>query len=673
MKNIRKSGIFGKMLLGISIPVVAIFILSGILITTQVGISMKKESMSTLNASSQAAANQVDSFLTFYLAEIKSAAASQQAESFLTNATGRVKLTNCDGYPEIKTTLDNLQATDKENILAAWIADKDVSQVTQSDGFTSEEGWDISARPWYRAMELDHPILTEPYVDVSTGKNIVSVVSGVFDSNTGEPLGVVGFDIKLSNLVSIMSEYKIGKTGSLILATEGGQIVYHPNHDMIQKTISEIDISQNIKDAFTNQSDGSYDYTMEGVPYYGVIDRVGDSGWLILSSITQSEVFASLNAIRVTISAIFIIGSFVLILSIFVMAKGITNPLRKLTSAAKQIAEGELDIEINVSSNDEIGMVASSLGSTVTQLKSYINYIDEISNVLNQIAEKNLVFQLQYDYKGHFAKVKDSMLKIRSTLTSTMNRITSNSDQVAYGSQNLSAGSQTLAQGATEQASSVQELAATINEISNKIDENAKDSANANEQAALASKELNVSNHHMEELVSAMEDINNSSNEIGKIIKTIEDIAFQTNILALNAAVEAARAGEAGKGFAVVADEVRNLASKSSQAAKSTTQLIESSIAAVSSGSQIADEAASSLTNAVNSTSSVSEMISRISTASTQQSEAIRQVSTGVEQISGVIQMNSATAEESAAASKELSELSKLLKDLVNEFKIENK
>lgn len=216
----------------------------------------------------------------------------------------------------------------------------------------------------------------------------------------------------------------------------------------------------------------------------------------------------------------------------------------------------------------------------------------------------------------------------------------------------------------------MEQLAAAINEINEKVIQTAQHSKTASEQVGKAGEELTISNQRMQDMITAMSEISQSSNEIGKIIKTIEDIAFQTNILALNAAVEAARAGSAGKGFAVVADEVRNLASKSAEAAKNTTALIEQSINAVENGTKIADSTANALLLTVESTKVAVDVVDKISMATSEQSTSIQEVTQGIDQISSVVQTNSATAQESAAASEELSSQATLLKTLVSRFKL---
>ena len=352
------------------------------------------------------------------------------------------------------------------------------------------------------------------------------------------------------------------------------------------------------------------------------------------------------------------------------ISNSIARPMAVCTERLLKLAQGDLATPVpTVDSKDEVGQLAQATGVIVNGPSSIIK--DE-QYLLGEMSRGNFdVESTAADmYIGDFTALLSAIREINYTLSDTLAQINQSADQVSAGSEQVSSGAQALSQGATEQASSVEELAATINMIAQQVQGNAESAQGANRLVVDVGGTLQLSNQQMQEMMEAMKNIASSSNEIGKIIKTIEDIAFQTNILALNAAVEAARAGAAGKGFAVVADEVRNLASKSSEASKSTAALIEGSIQAVGNGTKVADATAKSLTEAVAGAQQVTQLIEQITKASAEQAESISEVTLGIDQISSVVQTNSATAEESAAASEELSGQAQILKDMVGKFKL---
>jgi len=404
--------------------------------------------------------------------------------------------------------------------------------------------------------------------------------------------------------------------------------------------------------------------------YKPLIDGSGNSVGAIFSGLNMESILSQKKTSIVTTTGIIVvIGIVVIVFTNVLTRKLLVKPVVELFTTANEMSKGNLNVTVPNCPNNEIGALADSMKTTIANLKLYITDIDEH---MNSMASGDMTKDVSIEYIGDFSSIKDSMIAINKSLNATLSSINIAAEQVNSGAEQVATGAQSLSQGATEQASSIQQLSSSIMAVSNDVNENAKNVTIASNYVQESQDGIKNSNEYMEQMMKAMNDINESSSQIGKIIKVIDDIAFQTNILALNAAVEAARAGAAGKGFSVVADEVRNLASKSADAAKQTTLLIEGSVSSVEKGTKIAEDTARALESVKAQSEMVVQTIKKIQDASTEQAEAINQITIGLEQISAVVQTNSATSEESAAASEELSGQAQMLQQEIANFTLKD-
>jgi len=325
----------------------------------------------------------------------------------------------------------------------------------------------------------------------------------------------------------------------------------------------------------------------------------------------------------------------------------VIGPLNVAADYVDKISKGDMPEKITDSYNGDFNIIKNNLNVLIDAL-------NKVTEVSKQMADGNL--QIEIKERSERDELMKSIASMLRKLTSVLNEVMIASGNVASGSKELTASSVSMSEGVTEQAASAEEVSASIEQMASNIQQNAENSLQTEKIAVKTAENAREGGKAVSETVTAMKDIANK-------ISIIQEIARQTNLLALNAAIEAARAGDHGKGFAVVASEVRKLAERSQQAAAQITTVAANSV-------QVAEKAGQMLNNILPDIQKTAELVQEISASSNEQSRGVEQINSAIQQLDKVIQHNSAVAEETAATAEELTAQADQLRQSIDFFKL---
>lgn len=314
--------------------------------------------------------------------------------------------------------------------------------------------------------------------------------------------------------------------------------------------------------------------------------------------------------------------------------------------------------------------VVFSLGTGLFLARHMVQPLEKLAEEANQLAEGDLTVNIEVTSFGETGKLQTAIKNMLEMWQGIIAEIHQGSMQIDTSSREISSANLALSQRTEEQAASLEQTAASTEELTATVKQNAVRIRETSQLTQSATLEAEQSGEMVRQTVRAMDAVHRSSKKIVDIISLIDEIAFQTNLLALNAAVEAARAGEQGRGFTVVAAEVRKLAQRSADAAKEIKELIRDTEGKVDEGYRLVNASGNKLNEIVDSVRHINHIVIEMSHAIQEQSVSVDQVAKVIGQIDNTTQQNAAMVEETASASQALAAQAYQMELLTELFKL---
>ncbi|WP_346355560.1 methyl-accepting chemotaxis protein [Azotosporobacter soli] len=568
----------------------------------------------------------------------------------------------------VRAMLDAYRAKNPEVELAAVGTDKGV-YINSPKSAVNPAGYDPRKRPWYMMSSENKgkPTVINPYVSTNSGQVVVTVAQTADDNH-----GVVSVSLSIKALTDIASQIKIGKEGYIFIVDKNRNMLVHPT---IKPGTKNEDA---LIEEMAKQKNGTIRYEYQGEKKLVFFTTNEMTGWLIAGTMAEAEVAASTRSILLTTAGVIAIFLVVGGILIYLVIGSVRRPLVAMVDAAERICNGDLTVEVPVTSQDELGRVSASFNKMSAALRRFLRQIQQTGDHLSASSEQLSASagessQAACQVADAITDVAGSMERQRNSVKGTsavLEKMTASMGQVAVHNEAVAKQSAKAAAKAVDGSDA----------ISKAVGQMAKIEQTVNSSAQIVAK------------------LGDRSKEIGQIVDTISGIAGQTNLLALNAAIEAARAGEQGRGFAVVADEVRKLAEQSQEAAKQIAALIaeirtdtDMAVSAMSDGTKEVEMGAAVIHTTGQVFEEITAVVTDVSVKMNDVTADIAQTVSGSEQIiaamkeidamsrkvaeeadtvSAATQEQTASMQEIASASQVLLQSAQNLQDEVNKFRL---